>query len=304
MGRIFKIILRQRPADVITIIFLLFLLTLALMFYHDIPKAQFLISLYSILIIAQVIIARFKNRGRLMGLLYDLLFPVTCILVIFDSLEGLVHYVNPEDIDAILIRLDYLIFNNHPTVLLEKITNPLLTDLLQLAYSTYYFIPISFGVVLLLNDQREKFDRTLFLILFCFYLSYIGYILMPALGPRFTINHLQTAELQGFIVAEPIQKFLNRLEGIKRDAFPSGHTAITLLVLYLAYRFERSYFWIFLPIVSALIFSTVYCRYHYVVDIIAGFGLTLLTIFMGEWYYEWWLKQSRDHSKINRKNAI
>ncbi len=304
MGRIFKIILRQRPADVITIIFLLFLLTLALMFYHDIPKAQFLISLYSILIIAQVIIARFKNRGRLMGLLYDLLFPITCILVIFDSLEGLVHYVNPEDIDAILIRLDYLIFNNHPTVLLEKITNPLLTDLLQLAYSTYYFIPISFGVVLLLNDQREKFDRTLFLILFCFYLSYIGYILMPALGPRFTINHLQTAELQGFIVAEPIQKFLNRLEGIKRDAFPSGHTAITLLVLYLAYRFERSYFWIFLPIVSALIFSTVYCRYHYVVDIIAGFGLTLLSIFMGEWYYEWWLKQSRDHSKINRKNAI
>ena len=304
MGRIFKIILRQRPADVITIIFLLFLLTLALMFYHDIPKAQFLISLYSILIIAQVIIARFKNRGRLMGLLYDLLFPITCVLVIFDSLEWLVHYVNPEDIDAILIRLDYMIFNNHPTVLLEKITNPLLTDLLQLAYSTYYFIPISFGVVLLLNDQREKFDRTLFLILFCFYLSYIGYILMPALGPRFTINHLQTAELQGFIVAEPIQKFLNRLEGIKRDAFPSGHTAITLLVLYLAYRFERSYFWIFLPIVSALIFSTVYCRYHYVVDIIAGFGLTLLTIFMGEWYYGWWLKQIQDHSRINRKNAI
>jgi len=298
MRRIFKIILRQRPADVITIGFLLFLLTLALMFYHDIPKAQFLISLYSILIIAQVIIARFKNRGRLMGLLYDLLFPITCVLVIFDSLEWLVHYVNPEDIDSILIRLDYMIFNNHPTVLLEKITNPLLTDLLQLAYSTYYFIPISFGVVLLLNDQREKFDRTLFLILFCFYLSYIGYILMPALGPRFTINHLQTAELQGFIVAEPIQKFLNRLEGIKRDAFPSGHTAITLLVLYLAYRFERSYFWIFLPIVSALIFSTVYCRYHYVVDIIAGFGLTLLTIFMGEWYYEWWLKQSRDYSKI------
>ena len=298
MGRIFKIILRQRPADVITIIFLLFLLTLALMFYHSIPKAQFLISLYSILIIAQVIIARFKNRGRLMGLLYDLLFPITCVLVIFDSLEWLVHYVNPEDIDSILIRLDYLIFNNHPTVLLEKIANPLLTDLLQLAYSTYYFIPISFGVVLLLNNQREKFDRTLFLILFCFYLSYIGYILMPALGPRFTINHLQTAELQGFIVAEPIQKFLNRLEGIKRDAFPSGHTAITLLVLYLAYRFERSYFWIFLPIVSALIFSTVYCRYHYVVDIIAGFGLTLLTIFMGEWYYEWWLKQSRDYSKI------
>lgn len=289
-----RIILKQRPADAVTIIFLLFLSALTLIFYQHIPKAPFLISLYSIFFIAQIILIRFKNNGRFMGLFYDLIFPILCVLVIFDSLEWLVHYVNPEDIDPILIRLDYLIFNNHPTIVLERIMSPLLTDILQIAYSTYYFIPISFGVVLLLNNQREEFNRTLFLILFCFYLSYLGYILMPALGPRFTISHLQTTELQGLFIAEPLQKLLNKLEGIKRDAFPSGHTAVAVTVLYLAYRFKKRFFWILLPIVSALIFSTVYCRYHYVVDIIAGFGLTLLTIFLGEWYYEWWLKgQSR-----------
>ncbi len=289
-----RIILKQRPADAVTIIFLLFLSALTLIFYQHIPKAPFLISLYSIFFIAQIILIRFKNNGRFMGLFYDLIFPILCVLVIFDSLEWLVHYVNPEDIDPILIRLDYLIFNNHPTIILERIMSPLLTDILQIAYSTYYFIPISFGVVLLLNNQREEFNRTLFLILFCFYLSYLGYILMPALGPRFTISHLQTTELQGLFIAEPLQKLLNKLEGIKRDAFPSGHTAVAVTVLYLAYRFKKRFFWILLPIVAALIFSTVYCRYHYVVDIIAGFGLTLLTIFLGEWYYEWWLKgQSR-----------
>lgn len=289
-----RIILKQRPADAVTIIFLLFLSALTLIFYQHIPKAPFLISLYSIFFIAQIILIRFKNNGRFMGLFYDLIFPILCVLVIFDSLEWLVHYVNPEDIDPILIRLDYLIFNNHPTIILERVMSPLLTDILQIAYSTYYFIPTSFGVVLLLNNQREEFNRTLFLILFCFYLSYLGYILMPALGPRFTISHLQTTELQGLFIAEPLQKLLNKLEGIKRDAFPSGHTAVAVTVLYLAYRFKKRFFWILLPIVSALIFSTVYCRYHYVVDIIAGFGLTLLTIFLGEWYYEWWLKgQSR-----------
>ena len=289
-----RIILKQRPADAVTIIFLLFLSALTLIFYQHIPKAPFLISLYSIFFIAQIILIRFKNNGRFMGLFYDLIFPILCVLVIFDSLEWIVHYVNPEDIDPILIRLDYLIFNNHPTIILERIMSPLLTDILQIAYSTYYFIPTSFGVVLLLNNQREEFNRTLFLILFCFYLSYLGYILMPALGPRFTISHLQTTELQGLFIAEPLQKLLNKLEGIKRDAFPSGHTAVAVTVLYLAYRFKKRFFWILLPIVSALIFSTVYCRYHYVVDILAGFGLTLLTIFLGEWYYEWWLKgQSR-----------
>ncbi len=284
------IIFKQRPADTVTIIFLLFLSVLTLIFYQQIPKAPFLLCLYSIFIITQIIIIRFKDKGRYMGLFYNLIFPILCVLVIFDSLEWLVHYVNPEDIDPILIRLDYLIFNNHPTVILERIMSPLLTDILQIAYSTYYFIPISFGIVLLLNNKREEFNRTLFLILFCFYLSYLGYILMPALGPRFAISHLQTTELHGLVVTEPIQKCLNKLEGIKRDAFPSGHTAIALTVLYLAYRFKRRFFWILLPIVTALIFSTVYCRYHYVVDIMAGFGLMFITILFGEWYYAWWLK--------------
>ena len=300
MGSIVRTVFKQRPADAVTIIFLLFLIVLTLIFYQDIPKALFLISLYSIFLIIQLVIIKFKNISRFMSLFYDIIFPVTCVLVIFDSLGWLVHYVNPEDIDPLLIRLDYLIFNNHPTVILEKIMTPLLTDMLQLAYCTYYFIPISFGIFLLRNKQREEFNETLFLILFCYYLSYLGYILMPALGPRFTIDHLQTTELHGLIIAEPIQRLLNKLEGIKRDAFPSGHTGIAVLVLYLAYRFERRFFWLLLPIVIALIFSTVYCRYHYVVDIIAGFGLTMLSVLLGEWYYERWLKWQSENGRSER----
>jgi membrane-associated phospholipid phosphatase len=300
MGGIIRIILKQRPADAVTIIFLLFLILLTMIFYRHIPDATFLISLYSVFIIAQIIIIRFKDSSRFMGIFYDLIFPVLCVLVIFDSLGLIVHYVNPEDIDPVLISLDYLIFNNHPTVMLERIMNPLLTDVLQLSYTTYYFIPISFGILILRNNERKEFERVLFLILLCFYLSYLGYILFPALGPRFTINHLQSTELQGLIIAEPIQRLLNQIEGIKRDAFPSGHTAIAVLVLYLAYKFKKRFFFILLPVVTALVFSTVYCRYHYVVDVFAGFGLTLLTILLGEWYYERRLKWFPENGRGER----
>lgn len=291
-----KLILGLRPADTVTIFFLLFLSVLTVIFFKDIPKAFSLLNTYVVLLVSQMIIIKFKDKGNVIGFFHDLIFPTTCILIVFDSLGGLVHYINPKDIDPALIKLDYLIFNGHPTVMLEKIMSPFLTDMLQLAYTTYYFIPISFAAVLLINNQRDEFNRTLFLVLFCFYLSYLGYILMPAVGPRFTIDHLQNAELRGLFIAEPIQTILNKLEGIKRDAFPSAHTAIPLVVLYLAYRFKRSLFWIFLPVVSALIFSTVYCRYHYVVDIFAGFGLALLTIFLGEKYYGWWLKVRSENS--------
>jgi membrane-associated phospholipid phosphatase len=290
MRRVIRLILNQRPADIVNIIFLLILTVLTVVFHKVLPKTTFLISLYTTLIAAQFILIRIRDNGKFLHFFYNLIFPILCILLIFDSLEWVVHYINPEDIDPLLIKLDYLIFNGHPTVMLESIMHPILTDLMQIAYSTYYFIPVIFGIILLKTKKKEEFNRSLFLTLLCFYLSYIGYMLFPALGPRFTIDHLQTTELQGFIIAESIQDLLNRLEGIKRDAFPSGHTAVTVLVLYLAYKFNRIYFWICLPVVSTLVFSTVYCRYHYFVDIIAGLILTVLTVLIGESVYKKWMK--------------
>lgn len=289
MGRI---ILRLRPADAVTVIFLSFLLTTTVIFNQRIPMASLLISIYSSLIFAQILLIAVKNKGRFVGHVYDLIFPIICILVVFDSMEWFVHHVNPRDIDPLLIRLDYMIFKGYPTVMLEKIMSPLLTDILQIAYTTYYFLPIILGVILKFEGKDEEFNRSLFLIVFCFYLSYLGYILMPALGPRYTMHHLQTSELESFLVAEPIQSLLNNLEGIKRDAFPSGHTGIALLVLGLAYRFQKKVFWLFLPVVIALVFSTVYCRYHYVVDVIGGVGLTVLTLFFGEKYYGFWTERN------------
>ena len=293
MAGIIRALFQQRPGDTVTILFLLFLSALTLLFYPAVPKAPFLISLYAILIAVQIILIRLRNKAGSTGLIYNLIFPLLCVLLIFDSLEWFVHYVNPTDIDPVLIRIDSMIFGSHPTVMLEKIMNPFLTDVLQIAYSTYYFIPVSYAIILLPNRNTEAYDKSLFMILFCFYLSYLGYILFPALGPRFYLDHLQNTELQGFLLAEPIRNLLDRLEGIKRDAFPSGHTAVAVITLYLAFKYQRNFFWISIPVVMALIFSTVYCRYHYVVDVIAGLGLTVLTVILGNWYYGWWLRRSR-----------
>jgi membrane-associated phospholipid phosphatase len=72
---------------------------------------------------------------------------------------------------------------------------------------------------------------------------------------------------------------------------PAG---IALIVLYLAWRFEKKLFVFFLPLTLALIISTVYCRYHYVVDVIGGMILTLITIVLGEKYYGYRTKNT-DH---------
>jgi membrane-associated phospholipid phosphatase len=129
------------------------------------------------------------------------------------------------------------------------------------------------------------------MIMLCFYLSYIGYLLFPALGPRYAMAHLQTAELPGSVISHTIQVALNALEGVKRDAFPSGHTGIAVTALVLAWRLDRRLFRIFLLPVLMLVAATVYCRYHYVVDVLGGLLLVVVTLVMGNVYYKFWEKR-------------
>ncbi|GAB4489270.1 MAG: phosphatase PAP2 family protein [Thermodesulfovibrionales bacterium] len=281
-----------RPADALNIAFASALALTTIAFFPKIPAAPLLLCLYGALVALQILLVRIRGRSAAVRFVSDLVFPTASILIIFDSLERIVHHINPRDIDALLIRLDYLIFGGHPTVLLERVHHPLLTDILQAAYASYYFLPVGLGVFLLAKKRRADFDRSLFLIMYCFYLSYVGYLLAPAIGPRFTMDHLQSVRLTGLVVAEPIQEILNRLEGIKRDAFPSGHTAIALTVLCLARRYEKKLFLLFLPLVTLLIAATVYCRYHYAIDVFAGIALACAAVWTGDRIYDRWTERA------------
>ncbi|MDX9713808.1 MAG: phosphatase PAP2 family protein [Dissulfurispiraceae bacterium] len=274
-----------RPADQLNILFCAGLAMLVLLNATKIDEWPYLLLIYSSLIFFQIIICRLKNMNSLLRYTRDIIFPLVSILICFDSLGLIVNKINPQDIDHILIQLDYQLFGLHPTLYLQRYLTPVLSDMLQAAYATYYFLPVALGVVLKIRKKNEDFNKSLFFVMLCFYLSYVGYIIWPALGPRYAMPHLYENDITGLLVSGPIQNILNLLEGVKRDAFPSGHTGIALTVLYLAYRYSHRLFWIILTPVILLIIATVMCRYHYVVDVIGGLLLAVATVAAGELYY-------------------
>jgi len=279
-----------RAIDILTFSFLIFLLVMTLINLGEIPRVEILIIIYTTLIavLSLLVYLRRRSNGIFLRLINDIIFPVIMVFLVFDSLSGLIQYINPATYDHLLIRIDYLICGCYPTVEAEGITTPLVTELLQFAYISYYFLPLVLALALKIKGKEREFDISLFLIILCFFISYIGYILVPAIGPRYTMYHLQSIELKGVLLRDEIDRFLNALEGIKRDAFPSGHSGIALLILYLSYRFSRRLFYILLPIVIALILSTVYLRYHYLIDVIGGILLFLITVAAGERLYLCW----------------
>ena len=270
-----------RPSDLLTLFFLVLLSCLAGFSSSVTPQWTGLIATYAVLALAILATAVYRTRvgSTRKGFYLSVVATVLAVLVIFNSLGELIASIHSTTFDGRLIAVDHAIFGVHPTVWMERFINPLLTGLLQFAYISYYLIPLLLGVILIARRRFGDFEEVLFGILLCFYLSYAGYLLFPAIGPRFTLSHLQTATLQVSPFIETIQDALNALEKNKTDAFPSGHTAVSLMSLYYAWKVrEKTLFAGLIPVVTGLIISTVYLRYHYVIDVIAGIALTGLTI--------------------------
>jgi membrane-associated phospholipid phosphatase len=270
-----------RPVDLLTLFFILFLIYLTLLFHLQIPEWSLLIREYLLLlIILSLIVLKAPSSSKFFDLFHSF-YPVVFIALIFNSLDRLIHYINPHDIDPLLIRIDYFLFGNHPTLIFEKIASPLLTEFSYLSYTSYYFLPTLLAIIFYHKKDWEMFDLYVTVTCFTYYLSYVGYIIFPAVGPRFTLASLQGIELKGMFLSENIRDTLNVLENLKYDAFPSGHTAIILTTLFFSLQKSKGLFLIFLVPTLGLIFSTVYCRYHYVIDVLAGIALACLCLSLG-----------------------
>lgn len=277
------------PFHGLTFFFLIGLSLLTLLFRGQIPLWRSLLFRYTILL-GLLFILKLSSDRKMMGkgsAFLNHFSPILFIILIYDSLGDLTQHLHP-DIDPWLIRIDFLIFGVHPTVWMEQWIVPWLTDIMSLAYLSYYFVPLTLVVVLYVKGRIGDFSLSVFVLTFGYYVSFIGYILFPAIGPRFTLTHLQTVPLEGSFLTDLVRDGLNALEHNKRDCMPSGHTQIVLIVLYLAYRYEKVLFYPFLPIISGLILSTVYLRYHYVVDLFAGAAMAVGCIIGGPRLYRWW----------------
>ena len=78
---------------------------------------------------------------------------------------------------------------------------------------------------------------------------------------------------------------------VQRDVFPSGHTMITLIVMYLSIKLKSRSRYYLVPIGSLLIFSTVYLWYHYVIDLVGGALLMVFCVWSGKYIFNGWRRK-------------
>jgi membrane-associated phospholipid phosphatase len=295
---------RLTPLDVASIGFLTFLMVLCLIFMGRVEQWLMLVVIDLAVIAAIVGLAWQAHRhpNRLWTHLHRwYCYPI--VLFVFKQIYYMVRPIHPVDYDKVFIAADRWLFGTDPSVWLGQFAHPLFTEILQTAYFSYYLLFIIVGVQIYRRYPIREFDHAAFLIVYGFYLSYLGYFLMPGVGPRFTLHdfHTLTAELPGLLNADWMREIINAGESIprgtwnpqevvQRDVFPSGHTQMTMLCVLLSFRYRLSARWIVTTLASLLVIGTVYLRYHYVVDLFGGAAFFAFTVWSGDRFLSYWEK--------------
>ncbi len=285
--------MRIRPTEAIHFAALFLLTILTVIFWKNLEDPGGMLLAYGALALALVPMVYLSQRqDRLpapVSLLLDF-YPAAFVPIVFNTLSPLITATRGGARDDLLIAADRAIFGVDVTVWMEQFSRPWLNDLLYTFYATYYFIALIPGLILWFRD-RATARRFVFTLMLIYYVSYAGYFTIPALGPRFAQADLYTKSLTESPISRVINDTINHLEKTKLDVFPSGHTMISMAVLIVMWKRARDVFWWLLPIASLLIVATVYCRFHYVIDLIAGTTLAFIVVPLGDRLYDWAMRE-------------
>jgi len=214
---------------------------------------------------AVVAVATWGARSRIGGIVHDF-FPVATIFAVFNLAGPIVAAANQRRWDGALAAADERFFCPLASAWRHALGRPAwLTDFASLAYVSFYFVPLAIAIALYRARPRREFDAFVFALMTAFFLPYVGYLMLPASGPR-----MPSGALGGGAVTALIQAILRAGEVNRLDAFPSGHTTVSLTFLALGARSFPRWRIPLLACVVSIVFSTVYLSLHYVVDLVAG----------------------------------
>ncbi|HUI09553.1 MAG TPA: phosphatase PAP2 family protein [Bacteroidota bacterium] len=291
---------RLHAADVLIIAFLLFLALVTLAFRVPHWWLIVLINCAAVAAICVLAWARVATGSPLLAVVHDWHVAPT----MFFAFKELYFIIGPlhggRDYDDVLIAADRWLFGVDPTRWLMQFSTPWLTEILQIAYTLFYLLFLAIGFELYRRERKDEYHLFMFTCVYGFALSYCGYFLLPAVGPRFTLHDFSALDrdLPGLLLTPYLRRFVNyggsvpmgvpNAEAIaltQRDVFPSGHTMMTLVVIVLGFRFRLRLRYPVLATGILLIIATVYERYHYVVDLLGGAAFMLLCVLTADRLY-------------------
>ena len=224
-----------------------------------------------------VTLARMVDRRRRITEGFYRLTLVGLVVGSYVQLRWILPVVTHRTVDAELLALDLRVFGVEPALALDAFVSPATTEWFSFFYYSYFYLIGAhiFPIAFLERDEAALVEFALGIIaLYC--VAHLLYAVVPAVGPYLYWKGF-THELSGDRWY-PMVRGMVDAAGAPTDVFPSLHTAApTYLALY-SFRHRRRHVfrWTWVPttfIASQIVVSTMFLRWHYMIDVLAGLVL-------------------------------
>jgi membrane-associated phospholipid phosphatase len=220
------------------------------------------------LIVASALIVYDRRTNTTSSLRWRLVFYPIAINVYFQQLRTAVPSLSDWRADTALRNIDRALLGDTPSILWQHLSMPGLTEFMSLCY-LFFFPYLIIGVVM--NFIGPMWRCKAFVVgLFSLYgVGFLGYTLVPAAGPYLAFGDLFKAPLAGGPLTALNASLVHKgSTGV--DVFPSLHVAVSLFILGFDFQHNRRRFWLCLVPCIGLWCSTLYLRYHYLIDVLCG----------------------------------
>ena len=187
--------------------------------------------------------------------------------LMYVELRWIIAGVGAPHRDTLVIGWEGALFPSYPSVTLALQWHvAAVSELLHLAYASYYLLVYLPPIALYLRGRRDAFVSTMLALTVVYGVCFVTYALFPVDGPRYLVGAAAAPE-------GPIRSFVLTLldRGSSRGtAFPSSHVAASVVSALCALRYQRAVGVAVTVATAALTLSTVYGGFHYAVDALVG----------------------------------
>jgi membrane-associated phospholipid phosphatase len=209
-------------------------------------------------------------------------YPHLFFLFCFEELGQLMTLVTPRWQDAKLIAFDYWLTGGHPSVWLEQFATPFRNDAMQLVYFTYFTYLLIVGLFLYVRREWYSYWSVMTYSMAGYMIGYFIAMFFPIESPWFAMAGWWKGPLHGGPFTA-MMSFIEHYGRVRGAAFPSAHITGATAALWGAWKFRRWLFWTLLPLYLGMCFSTIWGRYHYCADVLAGIVTGTLGYAIGTW---------------------
>jgi hypothetical protein len=192
----------------------------------------------------------------------------------FLAVAAFVPAIGAANRDTSLLAIDEQLFGVTPAVWMQSVSSIAMTELMSACYLSFvvYLHVTIVHALFMSNDYVRRYSNWIFSI---YAIGLPGYLLVSATGPAIAFPTLFDAPLHGWLLTDLNQAVVERGSSVY-SVFPSLHVLITFALLAFDRRHcPRRFQFMLLP-TAGLIASTMYLRYHYAIDLLAGAAIFLI----------------------------